>query len=96
VVIYGYVNLLTFFNASGTIGIVIFSVIVAIVCIILITSIMGLIGTYALILGSCNDNVCALILYVIILIAWMLFFIGIGVSVYIVLPKFIGEDCKSN
>ncbi len=57
---------------------------------------MGLIGTYALILGSCNDNVCALILYVIILIAWMLFFIGIGVSVYIVLPKFIGEDCKSN
>lgn len=88
VVSYSWLKTKDIWQAFGTLGTVVFAVVISMLSVLFLTTVMG-------ICGSSKRNRCCLVFAVIMMTFWALFFLAVGVSSLIVIPKYFDQNKDS-
>jgi hypothetical protein len=88
VVSYSWLKTKDIWQAFGTLGTVVFAVVISMLSVLFLTTVMG-------ICGSSKRNRCCLVYAVIMMTFWALFFLAVGVSSLIVIPKYFDQNKDS-
>jgi len=88
IVSYSWLKTKDIWQAFGTLGTVVFAVVISMLSVLFLTTVMG-------ICGSSKRNRCCLVFAVIMMTFWALFFLAVGVSSLIVIPKYFDQNKDS-
>lgn len=88
VVSYSWIRTKDVWEAFGTLGTVVFAVVITILSVLFLTMCMGLCGTI-------KRTRCCIVFAVVLMTLWGLFFIGVGVASLIAIPHYFDKTSDS-